>query len=138
MSTRREAREVALKALYAVESSEVEIEPVVTELASEAGLSPRLSAFCLCLCQQVGSYRAMLDGLISRHLEHWSLERVARIDRILLRMALAEFLFFEDIPPKVSIDEAIELARRFSTAQSPGFVNGILDAIMMGEEKVDR
>lgn len=131
MATRREAREVALKALYAVESSGEEIEGVVAEWASEARLPPTLKAFCLRLCQEVRNAHPTLDGLIASHLEHWSLNRVARIDRIILRMALAEFLFFEDIPPKASMDEAIELARRFSTTESPGFVNGILDAIMI-------
>lgn len=133
MVTRRAARETALKVLYAVESSGEEVEPVVAEWASKDGLSQDLRALCLRLCQQVRDYRPMLDTLISRSLEHWSLDRVARVDQIILRMALAEFLFFEDIPPKVSIDEAIELARRFSTTESPGFVNGILDAIMIKE-----
>ena len=62
-------------------------------------------------------------------LENWSLDRVSRIDRIVLWMSLAEMRFFKDIPYKVSIDEAIELAKQFSEAKASGFINGILDSL---------
>lgn len=72
-----------------------------------------------------------IDAVIGKHLENWDFERVALVDRILLRMAICEFISFDDIPPKVSINEAIEVAKRFSTSKSGKFINGILDAVLI-------
>lgn len=72
-----------------------------------------------------------LDEIIGRHTENWDLTRIALIDHIVLRMALAELLTFEDIPPKVSINEAIEVAKKYSTSKSGQFINGILDAVLV-------
>ncbi len=71
------------------------------------------------------------DVLIAAHAENWDLARIALIDRVLLRMALCEFLAFEDIPPKVTINEAIDIAKRYSTENSGKFINGILDAALL-------
>lgn len=73
---------------------------------------------------------AEADEIIGKHADNWDLDRIALIDRILLRMAVCELLTFEDIPPKVSINEAIEVAKRYSTPRSGQFINGILDAIL--------
>jgi N utilization substance protein B len=70
-----------------------------------------------------------LDQIISSKLEHWDLGRVTLIDRLILELALVEMVNFDDVPLKVSISEAIEIAKRYSTSDSPGFINGILDAI---------
>lgn len=72
-----------------------------------------------------------LDALIVDHLENWELSRIAPIDRSLLRMATCELLTFEEIPPKVTIDEAIEIAKKYSTDDSSTFINGVLDAVLM-------
>lgn len=72
-----------------------------------------------------------LDEIIGRHAENWDLARIALIDHIILRMAIAELLTFEDIPPKVSINEAIEVAKKYSTSKSGQFINGILDAVLV-------
>lgn len=72
-----------------------------------------------------------LDEIIGRHAENWDLSRIALIDHIVLRMAIAELLSFEDIPPKVSINEAIEVAKKYSTSKSGQFINGILDAVLL-------
>lgn len=78
------------------------------------------------------------DELVSRHTKNWDLERIALIDRLLLRLAICEMLHFEDIPPKVSINEAIEVAKRYSTAKSGQFINGILDAVLLDLHKEGR
>ncbi len=78
------------------------------------------------------------DKLISEHADNWDLTRIARIDRILLRMALSEFIRFEDIPPKVTINEAIDIAKRYSTDKSGKFINGILDATLLDLQKQGR
>lgn len=72
-----------------------------------------------------------VDGIIGKHTENWALSRIALIDHIVLRMAIVEFLTFEDIPPKVSMNEAIEVAKRYSTPKSGQFINGILDAVLV-------
>ena len=72
------------------------------------------------------------DATIQQYVRNWEIGRIALVDRLLLRMALTEFLAFEDIPPKVSINEAIEIAKRFSTPKSGKFINGILDAALLG------
>ena len=74
-------------------------------------------------------YKSNLDTLITEKLDNWELTRVAVIDKVILRLALAEILYFEEIPPQVSINEAIELAKKYSTDRSGKFINGILDAI---------
>ena len=70
------------------------------------------------------------DAIIGKHAENWDLGRIAIIDRVVLRMAVCELMAFEDIPPKVSIDEAIEIAKRYSTDKSGSFINGVLDAVL--------
>ena len=123
--SRRRAREVALKVLYAVESAGDPLPEVFGTVADREGISGENRDFAEALCVKVLENEDRLDSLVAGVLENW------RIDRILIRMALAEYFFFPEVPPKVSIDEAVELARAYSTSQSPGFVNGVLDAIMM-------
>ena len=89
---------------------------------------PEVSAYAARLAGRTWAHREDIDRMIGSVAEHWELSRLAAVDRALLRMALYEVLHVEDVPAKVSIDEAIALARRFGTAQSGAFVNGVLDA----------
>jgi len=127
--SRRKAREVVLQALYWTESAGDPVQQTVHTMSIRAELSTDASEFALSLGKTVWTHREELDALVVPVLQNWSLDRVSRIDRILLRMALAEMRFFPDIPFKVSIDEAIELAKRYSEAKASGFINGILDAL---------
>jgi N utilization substance protein B len=70
-----------------------------------------------------------VDALLASHLENWSPQRLAVIDRLLIRLAVVEFLYFDDIPPKVTINEYVSLAHVYGTDDSPRFVNGVLDAV---------
>ncbi|MDZ7693960.1 MAG: transcription antitermination factor NusB [Balneolaceae bacterium] len=79
-----------------------------------------------------------LDNIIEDHIKNWKINRLATVDKLILRMALSEFLNFEEIPTKVTINEAIEIAKRFSTKKSGKFVNGILDAALERLRKEDR
>ena len=133
MITRRRAREIALQALYWVESSGDPVEEALHDLAERSKLSQDEMAFPTDLCRKCLDNKGRFDELIEGVAEHWRLERIARVDRIILRMALTELFFFLDVPPKVTLDEAIELARRFSTEKSAQFVNGILDHIAKNE-----
>ena len=127
--SRHKAREVCLQALYWTESAGDPIQQTVHTMCIRSGLSAAASEFASALAKAVWANREALDQEIEPVLENWSLARVARIDRILLRMALAEMHYFKDIPVKVSIDEAIEPAKRYSEAKASKFINGILDAL---------
>lgn len=93
------------------------------------GISGESLAYARALAHAVEDSRGRFNDLICTVLKNWALERVARIDRIILWIALAEMECMLDVPPAVAINEAIELARTYSSQKSPGFVNGILDAI---------
>jgi N utilization substance protein B len=139
MSTRREARACVLQALYAHDLAggrprhhvETVIEPALGE--DEAVLD-----FASSLFMESYIHRDEADAAIARRADNWDLDRIARLDRALLRMAVTELIVFEDIPPKVTIDEAIEAAKSFSTERSASFVNGVLDAIVLDLEREDR
>jgi transcription antitermination protein NusB len=128
MRTRRAAREWALRVLYAHEMSGNPVEMVFEDILGKATPDANLR-FCRELCWHVADKDHYIDGLITRSVQKWDLGRLAVLDHIILRSAIAEFLYFDDIPFKVTINEAIELAKRYSTDQSGRFVNGILDAI---------
>ncbi len=131
--SRRKAREAVLQALYWAESSGDPVEQTLHTVSLRADLAPEAARFAAAVGTQAWERREELDRLIGSASENWALERISRIDRILLRMALTEILAFEDVPPKVSIDEAIELAKRYSAENAPAFVNGILDALVKRE-----
>jgi N utilization substance protein B len=89
------------------------------------------------LAEEVEANRAELDDLISRHSQNWSLERIAPLERSILRTALYEALHRDDVPIEVAIDEAVELAKQYCGADAPGFVNGILGAALEERGAVD-
>lgn len=128
MKTRRAAREWALRILYAHELSRNPISECAAEVLDNARPDANL-AFCRLLVSRVAEKDAQIDELIGPAMEKWDLNRIAVIDHLILRMGIAEFLYFDDIPFKVTINEYIELAKRYSTSQSGRFVNGILDAV---------
>jgi N utilization substance protein B len=128
MKSRHAAREWAVRLLYARHFSDLPISKIYTDLLGKAPLDPNLR-FARSLAECTAEHESVLDEHIRRKAEKWDLERIAILDHIILRMAICEFLFFDDIPTKVSINEAIELAKKYSTEQSGRFVNGILDAV---------
>ncbi|MCD6205114.1 MAG: transcription antitermination factor NusB [Candidatus Marinimicrobia bacterium] len=137
MRERRLARETALQAMYAQEISGDSIKVVETNIIDNSEELPEeLKSFARQIFQSTTLHKKELDQYIKAKSENWDFERIAVIDRLVIRMAICEFLYFDDIPPKVSISEAIEIAKRFSTDDSSAFVNGILDAVlhMIAEE----
>ncbi len=131
MSTRREARERVMQALYAHEQAGGEPEHFVQTLLNPEFDDPQTREFAERLFRATLNRQEEADEIIRAHATNWDLHRVTAIDRALLRMATTELLAFEEIPPKVSIDEAIEIAKTYSTPDSGPFVNGVLDAILM-------
>jgi len=129
MASRRKARECALQLLYQWEGDRPEPASLLAEFwkSREEPAATRKFAEQLFL----GTVAALdeIDPLIAAHSEHWKLERMAAIDRSLLRLAVYEMRTRADVSPAVVINEALEIARRFSSADSVEFINGVLDAI---------
>ncbi|PIS27653.1 MAG: transcription antitermination factor NusB [Candidatus Marinimicrobia bacterium CG08_land_8_20_14_0_20_45_22] len=130
MRERRIAREVALQAMYAQEISEDTIDFVESMVIDASDLSIELKLFAKSIFESATLRKDDLDKFIRDKSENWDFDRIAIIDRLIIRMAICEFLYFTDIPPKVSISEAIEIAKKYSTDDSSAFVNGILDAVL--------
>lgn len=86
--------------------------------------------FAIDLFKKCVEHQSEAVEIISDHTRNWELERIAVIDRILLQMAIVEFLYMEDVPPKVTMNELIEIAKKYSTGRSGRFINGILDAVL--------
>jgi len=127
---RRIVREKVLQALYAYELSQEPIEQIIDYLF--AGLKDESDAleFAKELIYKVIEHQNEIDRRIRSRVENWEFNRIALIDKLVLRMAICELLCFSDIPPKVSINEAIEVAKKYSTENSGKFVNGVLDAVL--------
>lgn len=129
-SKRRYVRERVLQALYALELSKEPLEFVLAQLLADLQKETETYAFARDLITKVVEEANELDARIRKRVANWEFNRIAIVDRLILRMCICELLYFEDIPPKVSINEAIEIARRFSTDKSDKFVNGVLDSVL--------
>ncbi|QZA32034.1 transcription antitermination factor NusB [Hydrogenibacillus sp. N12] len=122
---RRTARELALKALY-----QIDLAGATPEAAFEAlGLEPDEGVYARALVAGVLREQAVLDRLIVDHLVGWRLERIPVIDRAILRLGLYELLYVDDVPPKVALDEAVELAKRYSDERARVYINGLLSRV---------
>lgn len=120
-----------MQALYAHEQAGGRADHFVhTLLAPAFEDDPKTQAFAERLFRTTLDVMDEADEVIRAHATNWELHRITAIDRVLLRMATAEFLEFEEIPPKVSMDEAIEIAKEYSTVDSGPFINGVLDAVL--------
>lgn len=126
-SSPTQAREIALQCLYQLDLRGAGAEPSVRALMDAA--SGPVRALAQRLVDGVRAEDAELTRRLTVLVEHWSWDRVAAVDRAILRIGAWELLHAGDVPPKVVIDEAIELAKRYSTGESGAFVNGILDRI---------
>lgn len=129
MRSRTKAREIALCLLYQVEITKVEPRQTIQAYFELSPHKQEIVDFCSQLVLGTLERQAIIDELITKHIENWDIKRLAVIDRNILRMACFELMYLGDIPPKVSINEAIELAKRFGDIDSPRFVNGIVDKI---------
>ncbi len=147
MGLRRKAREMVLQTLFAIDFQERDpefgelgllnhYEDILIEIAATDDITPEDQRYVFaedlirCTIQNLSE----IDSIITKHTKNWSLERLATIDRNILRLAVAE-LYFTDTPAAIVINEAIEIAKKFSTEQSGKFVNGILDKIQSEQPK---
>lgn len=129
-SKRRLVREKVLQALYAHEISRDPVNAVIETILQDLKKDEATFEFAQSLIQKVVETESELDTIIKKRVANWEFNRLAVIDRVILRMCICELIYFEDIPPKVSINEAIEIARRYSTEKSDKFVNGVLDSVL--------
>jgi N utilization substance protein B len=129
MGKRREARELVLKSLYCWEISGKKPDEVFSDLVSKTELDPSSRVFSRELFKQVLDHQKEIDELIKKNVQHWDFSRIAVVDKNILRIGICELLYLDDIPVKVSLDEAIELAKKYSSEDSGSFVNGVLDAV---------
>lgn len=126
-SKRRKAREIALQVLYGIAISPSDWEASLADAVERRGSSSEAAEYARSIIQRVMENMEDLDRRISERLENWDFERVAIIDRSILRIALAELLFLPETPTKVIINEAIEIAHIYSSKEAGRFVNGLLD-----------
>jgi N utilization substance protein B len=126
---RRKGRELALQALYQIEMTGDASAAAVDQFLSHFEGNPKAKEFARRLVSGVVSQQLEIDCLIERCTEHWKLMRLAKVDLIILRMASYELIFCPDIPLNVSLDEAIEIGKRYGTDDSATFINGVLDQV---------
>ncbi|MBP1906629.1 N utilization substance protein B [Paenibacillus turicensis] len=137
---RRLAREIAIQSLYQMEMNEVEAEEAVVMLLTEASeenesqveLSDvsKTKEFVLELVNGVANNKLAIDELLVDYLQNWNLDRLSKVDRQILRLAVYEMVFRDDVPGKVAVNEAVDLAKHFGMPESGKFVNGVLGKLI--------
>ena len=135
MRPRSKAREIILFILYQREITKKDTKELLNIYLEYEPQSQEIIDFAVGFLKKITGSLYVLDSTIRKYARNWEIERMAVIDRNILRMAVFELIFLQDIPPKVSINEAIELAKRFGDKDSSRFVNGILDKVYKMERQ---
>jgi N utilization substance protein B len=131
MHQRRKAREVALQVLYELDVLNIDTKEAITLFWNNFHATEDSKKFSTLLIEGAWDNREQIDNLIRSCSEHWSLARMSRVDRNILRMAVYELLYCPNIPPKVTLNEAIDLGKMYGSENSGSFINGILDAVYL-------
>jgi N utilization substance protein B len=129
MHQRHKAREVTLQVLYELDVQPISIGEAIGRFWANFEAPEEAREFSSLLIEGAWSHRAEIDQLISGSSENWTMARMSRVDKSILRMAVYELLFCPDIPPKVTLNEAIDLGKMYGSENSGAFINGILDAL---------
>jgi transcription antitermination protein NusB len=137
MKSRRDAREGALQALYEIEVGKVPSEEAFERMVAETELSHDLEEYARRVVDGVLEHRSEIDERIAGYLRDYDFSRLAAVDRNILRIGAFEILFVPEMPPAVTLNEAIEVAKRFSTAESGKFVNGVLAGLLRNSPKAE-
>jgi N utilization substance protein B len=130
MGMRRRARELALQLLYQHEHTGADLESMQAEFDEWTGAGETVREFADSLLRGTLAHLDELDEELTRQTAHWRLERLAAVDRNILRLAMYELLYENETPPAVVIDEAIEIAKKYGAEESSRFVNGVLDGFV--------
>jgi N utilization substance protein B len=131
---RHHARKRAVDLLFEAEARDLSPDEAVDVRTALAETNPDVSAlhpYTVAVARGVSVHLAHIDDLISSHLQGWTLDRLPAVDRAILRVAVWELLYADDVPEPVAVDEAVQLAKELSTDESPGFVNGVLGHVML-------
>lgn len=135
MGQRHKARELALKCIYAYDSVGEDVDSICQSILVDEKLDEESLKFAEMLFRRVVAMVEQLDKEIVSHSQNWEIGRLAMVDKNILRLGICELMSFPDIPARVTINEAVELAKRFSTLESSKFVNGILDAVYRKQQE---
>jgi len=130
MGNRRKARELAIQILFQMEFNPGDPDEICDLVCENFNPSKSIRAFSRKLVCGVRENIKYMDGLIRKSSKNWRLERMSKVDKSILRLSTYEILFMKDIPHKVSIDEAVELGKKYGTDESGAFINGVLDNIL--------
>src|ERR1700755_249058 len=136
---RHQARKRAVDVLFEADArglTPVEVADARTALAAQQADVAPLNPYTVTVARGVTEHRAHIDDLISSHLQGWTLDRLPAVDRAILRVAVWELLYADDVPEPVAVDEAVQLAKELSTDDSPGFINGVLGHVMLVTRQV--
>lgn len=129
MSTRRQARECALQMLYTFDNCAMDEKSILKCFDTILPVEIAYREFTVVIFRGVCEHQEKIDSLIEKYADNWEIDRMATIDRNIMRLAAYEILYMKDTPVSVIIDEAVEIAKRFSNKDSSKFVNGILDKL---------
>ncbi|HEV8310952.1 MAG TPA: transcription antitermination factor NusB [Methylomirabilota bacterium] len=130
MGRRRKARELALQLLYELElRGDSDLDATADEFWRRQAVPDAIRSFADTIVRGTRANQPKIDELIGRFAEHWDLDRMAVVDRNILRAGIFELLWGGEVPPKVAINEALDIARKFSTEESTRFINGVLDRV---------
>lgn len=137
MGIRRRARELAMQALFYMDSRNNPSQESVERFCQNFSPSPKMMPFFIMLVEGVLKTQPEIDALIEQYSRNWKIHRMSLVDRNVMRIAIYELLYCADIPVKVSINEAVDIGKKFGTEESGAFINGILDSIRLAMEKGD-
>ena len=129
MGTRRQARELAMQVLFYIDMRDNASLQMLESFCDNFSPPKKARPFLLSLVNGVLETRGEIDTLIERFSKNWEIHRMSCVDRNVMRIAVYELLYCEDIPPKVSINEAVDVGKKFGTEESGAFINGIMDSI---------
>ena len=132
---RRRARMLALQALYELDATTHEAPTVLRRRLEDEAAPPAAAAYARTLVEGVVAHRTEIDEQITAAAPAWPLDQMSRVDKSILRLGIFELLFLPEVPPKVAINEAVEVAKIFGHETSPKFVNGVLGSIERGRRK---
>ena len=135
MGTRRQARELAMQALFYMDMRKDASEEMVELFCGCFCPSKKSRPFFIKLVNGVLGTKGQIDALVERFSQNWEISRMSCVDRNVMRIAVYELLYCDDIPPKVSINEAVDIGKKFGTQESGAFINGIMDSIRGALEK---
>ena len=135
MGVRRRAREIALQVLYQREFDHGEIEEAIALFWNNFEVLKGAMDFSERLVKGVEQHRKELDRIIEQYSSNWRVDRMTHVDRTILRIATYEILYCDDIPPRVAINEAIDIGKKYGSEDSGAFINGILDKVTSEERR---